>query len=68
MVVKLASLRVIGRRRLSNVISWFSTLAFLIQEFGVGNEIGGHQLLCETPDDLIMAARCKTRPLEVYTG
>ena len=31
--------------------------SFLIREFGVGNEIGGHQLLCEVPDDLIVAAR-----------
>ena len=31
--------------------------SFLMWEFGVGNEIGGHQLLCEVPDDLIVAAR-----------
>ena len=32
--------------------------SFLIREFGVGNEIGGHpQLLCEVPDDLIVVAR-----------
>ena len=24
--------------------------SFLIREFGLGNEIGGHQLLCEDPD------------------
>ena len=31
---------------------------FLIREFGVGNEIGGHlQLLCEVSDDLIVVAR-----------
>ena len=36
--------------------------SFVIREFGVGNEIGSHQLLCEAPDDLIVAAR------QVYTG
>ena len=32
--------------------------SFLIWEFGVGNEIGGHpQLLYEVPDDLIVVTR-----------
>ena len=32
--------------------------SFLIWEFGVGNEIGGHlQLLCEVTDDLRIVAR-----------
>ena len=40
-----------------NQITLLHCSSFFIWEFGVGNEIGGHQLLCEAPDDLIVAAR-----------